>query len=211
MYKKRRRDFAHALRKRHSTEAWLKRLVTALALLSSIASLIVIAGGGLALLAIQNSGERGTGALLAIGCAVAFAALLALVVAKRGAFGGGIWKAAAIGLAVMAAIPPAVLAYAAIRFAGFPMGSRMPLVDWSVFGVGLLFGLGVVSILALGHRRSQEKRVRPEERSGTAEDLPPIHMQQIRHAQQQMRSAFEADRRRLRLDDDEDDIRVRHV
>lgn len=189
----------------------MKRLVTALALFSSIASLIVIAGGGLALLAIRVSGERGTGALLAIGCAVAFAALLALIVGKRGTFGEGIWRAGAIGLAIVAAIPPATLAYAAIRFAGLPMGSRMPLVDWSVFGIGLLFGLGVISILALGHRRSQEGRAVAKEAPGAANDLPPIHMQQIRHAQQQLRSAFEADLRRVRLDDEDDDIRVRHV
>jgi len=181
----------------------LKRLVTVLALLSSLASLVVIAGGGLALLAIENSGERGVGALLAFCCAVAFAAVMALLFARKGVFGEGLWRAAAIGLAILGAIPPAALAFAAIRFAGIPLGSRMPLVDWTVLIVGILFGLGVISILALGHRRSQDG-------AAANEEPPLVHMQQIRHAQQQLRSAFEADDRSPTANQD-DDIRVRRV
>ena len=192
-----------------STEAELKRLVTALALLSSLASLLVIAGGGLALLAIENSGERGMGALLAACSAIAFAAVMALLFAREGAFGGALWKGAAIAAAILGAIPPAGLAFLAIRFAGMPIGSRMPLVDWAVLGIGVLFALGAVSILALGHRRSQEAGGSSGDEAD--DEAPVVHMQQIRHAQTQLRTAFEAvDQRSMALDD-ESDIRVRRV
>jgi hypothetical protein len=178
----------------------LKRLVTALAFLSSLAAAVVIAGGGLALLAIENSGERGVGALLAFCSAIAFAAVMALVFAKDGAFGEGVWKAVAIAAAIVGAIPAAALAFAAVRFAGLPLTSRVPLIDWTVLATGVSFGLGAVSILALGHRRSQE---------GSAP--PTVHMQQIRDAQQQLRSALDTGDQSLTAEDGDDDIRVRRV
>jgi hypothetical protein len=183
----------------------LKPLVTVLALLTSIASLVVIAGGGLALLAIEVSGERGVGALLALCSGLAFAAVVALVLAPDGFFGEGIRRAGAIAAGIVGAIPVAALAYVAIRFAGIPIGSRMPLLDWAVLAVGIVFGLGALAILALGHRRSQEGST-PSEAA-----VPIVHMQQIRHAQQQLRSAFEADDRAPVISDQDDDIRVRRV
>ena len=169
----------------------MKRLVTALAFLSSLASLIVIAGGGLTLLAIENSGERGAGALLALGGAVAFAAVLALIFAKEGAFGEGVleggWRSPRRSLARS---PSPALAFVAIRFAGLPFGSRMPLVDWTVLAIGILFAA----------RRDRDSGARPSPlaggRRGGATSRQCVHMQQIRHAQQQLRSAFEADSRR---------------
>jgi hypothetical protein len=182
----------------------LKRLTTVLAFLSSVASLIAAAGSGLTLLAIEVSGERGMGALLALCSFIAFAAVMALIFAREGAFGEGIWKAAAIAAAIVGAIPPAGIAFVAIRFAGLPFGSRMPLVDWTVLLIGILFGLGSISILALGHRRSQEI---VEE----SEEAPVVHMQQIRNAQQQLRTALEADALNRSTAGDYDDIRVRRV
>lgn len=190
----------------HSLEARLKRLTTILALLTSVAAFIATTGGGLTLLAIRVSGERGTGALLAFGGAIAFAAVMGLVFARDGALGEGIWKAAVIVAAIVGAIPPAAISFAAIRFAGLPFGSRMPIVDWTVLLVGLLFALGVLAILALGHRRSQEVAEENEE-------APVVHMQQIRNAQQQLRSALDGDARGRPVAGDsyEDDIRVRRV
>jgi hypothetical protein len=182
----------------------LKRVVTVLALLSSLTSLVVVAGGGLALLAIENSGERGVGAMLTLCSAIAIASVMALIFAGEGFFREGVWRAVAIAIAIIGAMPVAALSYVAIRFAGFPLGSRMPLVDWSVLGVGLLLGLGALSILALGHRRSQEG-------GATSEAAPIVHMQQIRHAQQQLRSAVEGDPQSRQADDLDDDIRVRRV
>lgn len=183
----------------------MRGAVTALAGLASLLSLIAIAGGGATLLAIENSGERGAGALLALGGAVAFAAVMALVFAKKGAFRSGVWPAVAIAAAIIGAIPVSVLAYTLIRFAGLPFGSTIPVVDWAALGLGALLSLGVLAILALGHRRSQE--------GGVVESEPPVvvHMQQIRHAQRQLRSAFEADDLRPSLDDDHDEVRVRRI
>jgi hypothetical protein len=183
----------------------LRRLTTVLAFLSSVASFIAIAGGGLTLLAIDVSGERGMGALLALGGIIAFAAAMALIFAGEGVFGGGVWRGVAIAAAIVGALPAAGIAFFAIRFAGLPFGSRMPVVDWSVLLVGILFALGAVSILALGHRRSQEIIEESEE-------APVVHMQQIRNAQQQLRSALEAEAlNRPAADDYDDDIRVRRV
>ena len=78
------RDRLAISRGQRSMEARLKRLVTVLAFLSSFAALIVVAGGGLALFAIEVSGERGMGALLALCSGVAFAAVMALIFAREG-------------------------------------------------------------------------------------------------------------------------------
>jgi len=179
-----------------------RRIVIVLAFLSSFAALLVIAGGGVALYAIKNSGARGVGALMALYSILAFAAVMLLIFARAGAFADGMRRAGAIGAAVLGAIPPAALAFAAIRFAGVPLGSPMPFVDWTILMAGIFLAAGTVSILVLGHRRSQE-----------ASGPPMIHMQQIRDAQQQLRSAFESDARsRMAATVEEDDeIRVRRV
>jgi hypothetical protein len=92
------------------------------------------------------------------------------------------------------------LAAAAFRFAGLPLRSPIPLVDWSIFAAGVALAIGALSILALGYRRARE-RVSPPE---------IIHMQQIRDAQLQLRSALESTQApRPYLEDD--DVRVRHV
>lgn len=183
----------------------MQRAIGVVAFLASLVSLIVIAGGGAALLAIENSGERGAGALLALGGAIAFAAVATLVFAKGGTFATGARRVAAIAAAIVGAIPVAALAFVLIRFAGLPFESVMPLIDWAALALGVLLSLGVLAILALGHRRSQE--------GGVVESEPPVvvHMQQIRHAQQQLRTAFESDALRPGLDDADDEIRVRRI
>lgn len=186
----------------------MQRAIGAVAFLASLVSLIVIAGGGAALLAIENSGERGVGALLALGGAIAFAAVAALVFAKKGTFATGAWRPVAIAAAIVGAMPVAGLAFVLIRFAGLPFDSVVPLIDWAAIALGLLLALGTIMILALGHRRSQE--------GGVPELEPPVvvHMQQIRHAQQQLRTAFQADTLRPTLDaqdDAHDDVRVRRI
>jgi hypothetical protein len=183
----------------------MHRAIAAVAFLASLVSLLVIAGGGAALLAIENSGERGVGALLALGGLVAFAAVGTLVFAKRGTVASGLRRALAIAAAIVGAIPVAVLAFVLIRFAGLPFNSVVPMIDWAALALGVAMAFGVLAILALGHRRSQE---------GGVEELEPpvvVHMQQIRHAQQQLRSAFEADELRPGLHDADDEIRVRRV
>jgi hypothetical protein len=185
----------------------LKQVVSVLAFLTSLVSLLLIAGGGVALFAIENSGERGSGALVALGGAVAFGSVMALLFAKEGTFAGASGRAMAIAAAVVGAVPVAVLSYGAIRFAGLPMGSSTPTMDWSVLLTGIVLGLGTLAILALGHRRSQE---RTKEEDAASEAPVVVHMQQIRHAQQQLRSAFAADQPR-ETDDVDEEVRVRRV
>ena len=184
----------------------MRRAIAAMAFVASFISLILIAGGGAALLAIENSGERGTGALLVLGGLVAFAAVAGLVFARKGIFAGGARRALAIAAAIFGAIPVGGIAFVLVRFAGLPFDSAAPMLDWGALVLGTAMGLGVLAILALGHRRSLE--------GGVAQPEPPVvvHMQQIRHAQQQLRSAFEADALRQTLDDASDDeVRVRRV
>jgi hypothetical protein len=133
----------------------LKRLVAGLAFLSSVAAFLVIVGGGLTLLAIESSGERGTGAALALCGTIAFAAAMRLVFAREGAFAGraGVW---AIVAAVVGVLPVAALSIGALRFSGFPISSAVPAVDWPVFALGVVLGLGAVSVLILGYWRCAE-------------------------------------------------------
>lgn len=182
----------------------MPRFVTAYALIASLAAAIVIAGGGLALLLIENSGERGSGALLALCGSLAFVLAVILAVAPEGSFAGRVRGPAAIGAGILAALPVGILAFAAIRFARLPIGSPVPMLDWPILAAGLALGAGAVAILALGYRRSLE-----------AEPSPIVHMQQIRHAQQQLRAAFESDNAAasgVRHDGiAEDEVRVRRV
>ena len=190
----------------------MRPVLSGLAFLTSLISLLFIAGGGVALFAIENSGERGTGALLALGGAIAFGAVMALLFAKEGTFRGTAGRAMAIAAAIVGALPVAAISFAAVRFAGLPIGSGTPTVDWSVLLTGVVLALGTLAILAIGHRRSQEGQSNEgTDEEGTASlEVPVIHMQQIRHAQQQLRSVFEADQR-SQVDQGEEDVRVRKV
>ena len=157
----------------------VRRLVAGLAFLSSLCACVVVAGGGLVLLAVESSGERGTGALLALSGTIAFAAAMLLVFAGRGMLArmftrsGG--RALAVTAALLGALPMAALAAAAMHFSGVPLGSATPLLDWLVFALGLLLALGALSVLALGAWRFQEARVQearvktgqPDERQPT--------------------------------------------
>lgn len=156
-------------------EVDLKRLVAGLAFLSSVASFLVVVGGGLTLLAIESSGERGAGALLALCGTIAFAAAMLLVFARQGAFAGrgAVW---AIIAALLGVLPVAALSIGALRFSGFPVGSAMPAVDWPVFALGVVLALGAVSVLATGYWRGKElpaarqaqRMSRPAERPAVA-------------------------------------------
>jgi hypothetical protein len=141
----------------------LARLVAGFAFLSSVAAFLVIAGGGLVLLLLENSGERGAGALLALSGAISFAAAMILLFAREGAFAGRGGTAGALTAALLGALPLAALSIGALRFSGLPFGSSMPLVDWSAFAAGLAYALGALSVLAVGYRRLSDARfARPQ-------------------------------------------------
>lgn len=136
----------------------MTRLVAGLAFIASAVAFLVVAGGGLALLLIENSGERGAGALLALSGAVCFAAAMTLLFARQRAFAGHGGRAGALTATLLGVLPPAALSIAALRFAGLPWGSPLPLFDWSAFAAGLALAVGALAVLAVGYRRMVEAR-----------------------------------------------------
>lgn len=143
----------------------MKRLAVGLAFLTSVAAFLVVVGGGLVLLVIENSGERGAGALLALSGAIAFAAALILIFARAGALAGPRGRAGAVIAALLGVLPVATLSLGAFRFSGVPVGSAVPLIDWTAFAVGVVFAAGAVSVAATGYWRmneAQPARARPE-------------------------------------------------
>ncbi len=152
----------------------MRRAVAALAFLTSLVAAAIFVGGGLFLLAVESSGERGMGALLALGGTIALASALALIFARDEIFertGRGVGVAVA---ALLAMLPVAALAFGAIRFAGLPVGSNLPLLDWMIFATGLLLALGAASILWLGYLRAASvSRTGPRYDSGAQRSEPP--------------------------------------
>jgi hypothetical protein len=58
----------------------------------------------------------------------------------------------------MAVLAPVVaLAWVTLQFAGVPIGSRAPAIDWGAFALGAILLLGAVAIVALGYRRLTER------------------------------------------------------
>jgi hypothetical protein len=153
----------------------LKHVVSLLALLASLAAFAMFVGGGLFLLIVESSGERGAGALLALGGTIASLATLALVFAKRDAFEGKRGAPLAVFTALVAVLPIVVLAWGAFHFAGFPAGTTMPLLDWSIFAAGVALALGALSILVLGYLRIAggfDRRAMPQEEAWELEVQP---------------------------------------
>ena len=172
-----------------------------MALLTSAATFLLATGVGLVLVLVPNSGERTAGIfLLLAGCLALGSVLFLLYAADRGIRGvAGLITAVVATLFAFA--PAAALAGAAIFFAGLPLDSVIPLADWSILALGVLFALGACAIAALGYGRIA-RRHPPE---------PVIETSDLDAARRQLRDAFERDRAGpLRYDRDED-IRVTRV
>ena len=179
----------------------LRRAVAALAFVASLVAFAVFVGGGLFLLAVESSGERGAGALLALGGAIAFASALALIFAGDAVFertGRGVAAAAA---ALFAVLPVAALAFAAFRFTGLPTGSLLPRLDWAIFAAGLSLTLGAASILFLGYWRAVGASIK-----GAARQL--VGARANEPARQETSTWAEMPRLRF---DGEDEVRVTKV
>jgi hypothetical protein len=199
----------------------LRKTVTALALICGIVTAAVMIGGGATLLAIPNSGERGNGALVVLGGLLALALIIVLAFAPERLFLGKRRGVAAIAAGLLAALPTAVLALAAFRFVRLPIGSPVPALDWPLFAMAIVLACGAAAIAALGYRRAQQAA--PERAAAMSRteadgppvpeeegDVPVIHMQQIRSAQQQLRSIFESELQAGR-DDQDEEVKVRRV
>jgi len=175
----------------------LKRAISVLAFASSLVACLVFIGGGLFLLAVESSGERGTGAAVALFGAVAFGAASILVFGKDEIFDKVGRPIGAVAAVVIAVLPVAALAFGALRFAGIPLGSPVPRLDWSVFAVGAMLAIGAAAIFLLGYLRAAEGRQR-------AADWPEHPLRRIRE------ESPRAEKRRTRYDAD-DDVRVTPV
>lgn len=128
----------------------MKGLIAGLGFLVSLAAFLVVVGGGLFLFVVENSGERGAGALLALSGSIAFGA--ATVVAfGRGMFARRGGRSGAVICTFLGILPPAALAIIALRISGLPPESDAPLVDWSIFAVGFGFALGALALAATGY------------------------------------------------------------
>jgi len=176
----------------------VKWLIAVLAFVSGFVTFLVLVGIGLTLLLVQSSGERGAGAFLTLAGTVGFAAILGLLFAPdavRRLAGAPL----AIGLGILAALPVAALALAALGFAGIPWGGRTAVLDWMSFLAGLALALGAASLLLLGYRRSKESR---PTRSANASG---------RTAGQQLRSALEHDRDIYMQPGTDEDVRVKRL
>ena len=181
----------------------MKQAITALAFLSSAVSFLLLGGGGGALVVIASSGERATGALLAFCGAVAFACvdgarLRSCRARSRSRLGAPARsRPRSSGRCRRRVLPPRLSASRVCL-----LRSAMPLVDWSIFLGGVFFVLGALSILALGLLRA---------RTPAAAASEVIHMQQIRDAQLQLRTAFEKRHDATPSFDDDEEVRVRRV
>jgi hypothetical protein len=179
----------------------LRRAIKVAALLATAVTFLVATGIGLVLVLVPQSGERGSGALLVLAGCLALGGALFLSFAGDRHFesAGGIVLAAVTTL--LAFIPVAGLAGAAIFFAGLPFGSVIPLADWSILALGILLALGACAILALGYGRVV-RRPPPE---------PAFETRDLDAARRQLRDAFERDRAGPLRYDRDDDVRVTHV
>jgi hypothetical protein len=175
----------------------LKRLVAGLAFLSSVAAFLVVVGGGLALLLIVNSGERGAGALLALSGSISFAAAMMLLFAGDGALARLGGRAGALIATLLAVLPPAALSLAAMRFAGFPFGGAAPFL-WSALVAGVAFALGTLSVAAVGYERMSAGRRAPAVRREAPRRAPDPEVT-LQSAAVSREDAFRqaAERRRL--------------
>ena len=179
----------------------MRRAIRVVALLTTAATFLLAAGLGLVFLLVPNSGERGAGVFFVLtGCLALGSALFLLYAADRG-FRGPAGIATAVVAILLAFAPPAALAGAAIFFAGLPLDSVIPLADWSVLALGVLFALGACAIVALGYGRIA-RRHPPE---------PVIESRDLDAARRQLRDAFERDRAKPLRHDRDDDIRVTRV
>lgn len=129
---------------------------------ASLLAFLMSIGAGLALAGIGESGARGPGLVLAAISLPAFVSVLFLAFAPRG-FLGGRRKPLAAFLVLVGLLPVAAIGGAALFFAGNPLSSQLPFVDWGAFGIGLFLAIGALAIVALGLGRTAESVRRPAE------------------------------------------------
>jgi hypothetical protein len=116
-------------------------------------------------------------------------------------FRGAAGAAIAAVLTLLAFAPVALLAGAAIGFAGLPWRSAIPLMDWSIIALGAALALGAAAIIAVGYSRVA-RQARTEREVGAGE---------LDAVRRQLRDAFERDHPEPPRYDSDGDIRVTRV
>ncbi len=177
----------------------MKRAVIVVAFLSSLVTLLALGGFGLVLALPQDSGERAAGLLLTVVAILAFGATVLLIFAPPRIFARAAGRATAVLAALAAAGPLVVAGGAALLFAGLPLGTATPLLDFTAFAAGGLLILGAVAQVLLGYSRASAPG------SGAARELPQALPQQLRDAQLRLRAVLEE------AGDPEDEVRVTRV
>ena len=190
----------------------MRRILNGLALVTSALAFIATTGTGLFLAGVEQSGERGLGVLLAAAGAAAFGAVLYLVFAPTAYFRRRASKALGVLAAIIGLLPLAALSAAALSFVGVPYGSALPRLDWTLFAVGLLFGLGALAIAALGFVRTAPGGLRSSARQSVAESAGDAEsLETALYAPllaESARKVVDNDRRSIEIDDD---VRVRRA
>lgn len=139
----------------------MRFVIVSMALAASLLAFVAAMSIGLFLAGVGESGARGAGVALAAGAVPAFASALLLCFAPPRYFRGK-GKALAAVAAILALVPVVAISGAALFFAGNPLGSSSPALDWAAFATGLLLALGGVSIVVLAASRSSSRvLVRP--------------------------------------------------
>jgi hypothetical protein len=148
--------------------------------------------------------------LLAAAGTAAFGAVLFLLFAPAAYFRRRATRILAGLAALIGILPFAALSAAALSFVGMPYGSALPRLDWTLFAVGVLFGLGAVSIAALGFVRTASGGTRRrwaqpgDDSASPAESLDTALYTPL--VAESARKVVDNDRRSIEIDDD---IRVR--
>jgi hypothetical protein len=190
----------------------LRRILTGLALITSLLAFLAIAGTGLFLAGVEQSGERGLGVLLAAAGTVAFSAVLFLLFAPAAYFRRRATRILAGLAALIGILPVAAISAATLSFVGVPYGSALPRLDLPLFAVGVLFGLGAVAIAALGFVRTasggnRRRWAQPRgDNASAAESLDTALYTPL--VAESARKVVDNDRRSIEI---EDDIRVRRA
>jgi hypothetical protein len=137
----------------------LRFAINLVVLVASLLAFVIIIGIGLVAAGVQESGERAAGLALAFVALLAFGSALFLLFAPSAFFATAGRRMLAVAASMAALAPVIALAWAALQFAGLPIGSRAPAMDWGAFALGAILLLGAMGIVALGYRRLMERPI----------------------------------------------------
>jgi hypothetical protein len=123
------------------------------ALAGALVAAAMLMAMGAFLVAFDESGARVVGGVLVAIAAALLAAVLYLVRVSDSRFAGSGGSMRAIAAASVGGVPLAVLALIAMSFAGLPIGSRTPLLDWAILTIGMFFAVGAACVALLAWLR----------------------------------------------------------